>query len=495
MKISHALRTTTSSAVATLATMGHHVNDLLKARTNLVDLSYIISHLEGKIAELETAGANLLLKNNILQDHLAEMQEVGFELLQEKQGEIEELQAVGADLLEENDKLEVLTEHLALELDLQQATADQFEELASHEQVIIEAGILYVERLSEELYRTEARARDTHFLLMDDPDRKKDVIETQEEQIAKLHKKSDAANAHIATLEAKIVADGAKYRALLAHSQMIHIQTEQIASLTSTIHTLEHHAAVALAAHTANVARAKTDAKTIRKKARRIAEVEANIVRLEAREAQAEAKNVKDSEIVAEQAADIVDLKDRIKELEVEAVVVWAGERAEQKRLEERAHLAEQRVVFLEDEKISTADKTKATITKLAVLHAKELVAARTRNAADVDDNSIDFPATPATMIPETESTTTAPTTPIASSSSQDFSLNCQHHFSTRFVVRSDSAFAQASIAEPGHFVTDARKIVQRGGNSYVTPLLLPAWPECSGRVEDGRSPKRVKRI
>ncbi|KAJ7117688.1 hypothetical protein C8R44DRAFT_879243 [Mycena epipterygia] len=447
------------TAVTTLANVGQGIRDILNARKGIVDLSYYIATLQADFAEQQEICQELLAEKN---NEINDLQVAEADLLEENrslQDQLAEIREVGVDLLEENDKLEVLTEHLALELDLQQATADQFRELASHQQVIVEAGILYVERLSEELYRTEARARDTQFLLMDDLDRKKDVIETQEAQIAKLHKKSDAANAHIATLEAKIVADGAKYRALLAHSQMIHTQTEQIASLTSTIHTLQHHAAVALAAHTAEVARANADAKTIIEQAGKIEELEAAVVRFEESAAQALNENVKKGKKIAYLNAHIKELEAQACEVTTKGVLHQLRVAEHIEGLEKRAREAEERAASLEREKIDTADKTKATI---AVLHAKEHAAVYTCSVTNVDADLVDVPAT---TVPQLEITTPATVKP---SSKAALTLDCGDHFSTPFV-----AFVQASFSQSGNFAKDGRKILRRAASTHVVPRLF----------------------
>ncbi|KAJ7117709.1 hypothetical protein C8R44DRAFT_879260 [Mycena epipterygia] len=535
MKVRYLIHTTVSSAGATLLKFGNDVRDILNAKADFKHLSYTISLLEGELATLRTAAVGVLHRNHDLEGtvhHLTEQADQANSAAAYYSGMATDQQAVidfgvsqaqllledtyrsearardvQGQLLEDSEQKDELLRRKTAQIEsLLQSLNAAHVHIAALESKVADDTRQYNADLLKSNFVQAARdissahaidqARETAAL-------KDELLREQAAQIHSLLQSANAAQDRIASLESKVVDDAHKHRVDLlesgrvqaardlAHTQSIDAQSAKTSALEILVRDLK---TAAIASQTAEVARAKTDAKTIRKKSRRIAEVEANVVRLEARATQAEAKNIKNSKTVAEQAADIADLKARVKELEVEAVVVWAGERAEQKRLEQRALLAEQRVVFLEDEKISTADKTKATITRLAVLHAKELVAARTRNAADVDDNSIDVPATPATMIPEAESTTTAPTVSIASSSSQDFSLDCRYHFSTRFVVRSDSAFAQASIAEPGHFVKDARKIVRRGGNSYMTPLLLPAWPECSGRVEDSRSLKRVKR-
>ncbi|KAJ7116079.1 hypothetical protein C8R44DRAFT_739742 [Mycena epipterygia] len=477
--------TTASAAVTALTNLGY---DVVNSRKDVVDLSYRIATLKADYAEQQEVSLELLEEKNseiddlssriaTLEDEFSEQQELNLELLEEKNDEIHDLKVGGVELLEENDRLELVVEHLTQDLDLQQATADQFGQLANDQQVIVEAGIFYVERLSEELYRTEARARDTQLLLMDDLDRKKDTIEAQEEELAKLHKKNDAANAHVATLEAKIVADGAKYRALcsngLANAQKVNNQADKIAAFSATIRALEDRAAATLASKAAAVDRANADAMTITRQDEKIKQLEARILGLEENAAQALAKDIEDGKRLAKRARRILRFEAKVKKLEVEAAEVAARALVEQLRASEhvealgkRALEAKEQIATLQREKVETANRTNATIAELAVLHAKKPAAARTRT---IDANLVDVSGTAATTVPQPEIITSAI---VKSSCQAAFTLHCSDHFSTTFVVRADSAFTHASVTQLGSFAKDGRKIV-RAASSHVAPRLF----------------------
>ncbi|KAJ7491884.1 hypothetical protein FB451DRAFT_1388337 [Mycena latifolia] len=460
-----------------------------------------------------------------------------------------ELKTAALELWQVNELLEADIVQLAKEADEKAAEAAYYSALSVDQQTLIEFGVKCVEEQLEDVHRSDAQTRDTQLQFMEELKAKDNVIGLQAAQLKAFLEADAAAKIKIAELEAKVIKEAGAHRAHLSsiddaaqlkisalearllqdtvehaaklknleHTQaardsssalIIANQASKIAALNSTINKLEAGAAAALLAEASQAdaikgleaviqklratgvatriaedARAAADAKSIRKRNGKIAKMEKSATEMRGKD--------------AVQAAKIDELEARVKRLQADAVEVAHKAVVNQLCVTELVQGLEQRVVAAEERAKKTQEEGKATIAHLAVRHAKELAASRVRLVADTDvimAHKANTPLVNTQCQPTDDSDASIvilkPITPVPPST-VDFSLDCEYHFSTRFVVRADSAIAQASIAAPAPFIRTNRKIVRRGGNSEITPLLLPAWPERGGRVEDSRCTRR----
>ncbi|KAJ7781876.1 hypothetical protein DFH07DRAFT_1017665 [Mycena maculata] len=427
-------------------------------------------------------------------------------------------QAAASELFDLSLDLQCWIIALAKEAETQKETAEHDRHIANDQAGTIELGTACVLSLLEEIAVSEARARISQFELIDENAVKEERIRSQASELKALREAHVAAQAQIATLEAvlrksdlahqvelsKVIRDNTARQ--LARAQDNEVQASKIEELSSTIDILKAGAAAALIEKAHQDARAATDAKEIRRKARKIKVLEAKIISMEKGAEEALVREGEQTKQLEEQATQIRALQDEVKQAKVvmkkgaaqalvketkdtrqldEQASYIRGLQAEVKQaradamdrattaideglglaehireVEIRALKAEERVASLQKEQVMATEKAERTIAELAARHAREVAS---------------------TQVP--------PTIPHSTG-------GCAHPFTPAFVVRAQSAFAQASIAAPGNFghIQSGRKIVRRGGSSQVTPLLLPAWPESRGRVEDARASKRLRR-
>ncbi|KAJ7696436.1 hypothetical protein B0H17DRAFT_1197952 [Mycena rosella] len=188
------------------------------------------------------------------------------------------------------------------------------------------------------------------------------------------------------------------------------------------------------------------------------------------------------------------ELEARVEQLGSEALDVAAKTIVNGLRVTERLQGLEERAIDVEGRAENILRDSKASVKALAIHHAKDLAAAHDRPAppADIDAAMADAPEVVNATNPDVPLYTYPPIAAAhvppaiaAPKSTADFSFGCEYYFSTRFAVRADSSLAQASIAAPARFVKSARQIVQRGGDSALTPLLLPAWPGEKKKTND----------
>ncbi|KAJ7017711.1 hypothetical protein C8F04DRAFT_1332411 [Mycena alexandri] len=403
---------------------------------------------------------------------------------------------------------------LLLVADLEQTVV----EMAKHagEAAGIEHGVAYVEELLEEVqgYKEKQVAKlaaaydDEQVHVKKQMCNTEKIISEQQDEIATLRAISKDEQTQIAKLEEKIVkAAGDEMRLLetskahaareRAHKQTTEIQADKIHTLSTTIMALEAGAAASLVDQTVKDATTIASTKTLRKKIRTL---EANVSVYQTRDARAAAQLVEDTKTIANQRDEISRLTADVKRLENCAVESAAKAVVKQLQVTEQVKTLEERAAEAEKELERTRRAAKNTVKHLADRHVKEFANARVGyiRIGELDTNKSDISSTPTNVSDSSgyiEESPSHSSDNMRQSPDESFSMNCSYHFSTRFIVSANSPLAQASIAAPARFVRDQRKIVRRGGNSTMTPLLLPGWPEPRSREEDSRASKRARRI
>ncbi|KAJ7722971.1 hypothetical protein B0H16DRAFT_1473116 [Mycena metata] len=278
-----------------------------------------------------------------------------------------------------------------------------------------------------------------------------------------------------------------------ADRRTIETQADKILALSKTITASEVSAAASLADQTAKDAATVASTQGLRKKVRAL---EGKISAYRDSDARATAQLAEHTNTIASQVEEISRLTADVKNLNSRAVESAAQAVAKQLHVTEQVKHLERRVAEREEELERRRRAAKETVKHLADRHVKELADARASYMAiELDASMGDLNPTSANISTSSVCIDKSVSRCIRQSYDGNFSINCGYHFATQFIVHVNSPFAQASIAAPAPFVRDQRKIVRRGGNSIVTPLLLPGWPALRSREEDNRSPKRARRI
>ncbi|KAJ7504189.1 hypothetical protein B0H11DRAFT_2221635 [Mycena galericulata] len=485
-----------------------HYRTLADEYAELIDMGalWIVGALE-KIAVVEHAAREMqveLVEEIALRDRRINSQE----------GKIQAFRTAASELARQNANLKQELACVTEEMLEQQAAADNYSALAGDYAETIDVGVLWILGALEKIAVVEHGAREAQVELMEEIALKDQLIGEQDDEAQALHESHAAALARIAVLEAELIKkslDQKQHLAKTRHRQaarelasakVIYAKEVEIRQISKAFDAHKADAAAALAQHAEEAVQAAANAK---KYAKKVKVLKTQVAGLEATSKRARIKQ-------EEQAGEIAVLK-----VELESARADARERAakavvEQLRVaalvqgaETRAREAEERAKAAEREKAIVRERAEVTVALLARRHAEELVAyTKLSTACDVDMDGIaataetaaafvsaitaaEIPAPTATAADAdmVETVTETPTKEVParvgftpSITSTDFSLNCSVHFATRFVVRADSPFAQASVAEPSRFVPRSeRRIVRRGGDSVVTPLLLPAWP------------------
>ncbi|KAJ7504235.1 hypothetical protein B0H11DRAFT_1905509 [Mycena galericulata] len=422
-------------------------------------------------------------------------------------GELAGLQNAVIDLLDVNVQLEEQLAWIAKEAETDKTAAAYYSDLADEQQTWLELGLTCVIDLLERLAVAEDQARNMQIDLKADLAGKDDTIASQAAQLETMCNAQDAAAARIATLEAQLVANARQHESQLldirrdqdarelATAQVNRAQASQIKDLSAQLDTLKTESATALARQAEHDARADVDAKQIRKQARNVKALKSTITQMEKNAVQALEKDVGRVEELKTQAEHIAALQTEVATMKADTTAKATETVVRQLQVtehlasaENRARAAEERVTVLEKKQVVVAEKVKATVIELAARHAEELAAARIHHPR-VDADMADAPEVAADIPATSNDSKDAGSTVDAS-----FSLGCGFHFTASFIVRSQSSFAQASVTSPSQFARSDRKVVRRGGNSLVTPLLLPAWPELRRREENARASKRIRR-
>ncbi|KAJ7661803.1 hypothetical protein B0H17DRAFT_1212126 [Mycena rosella] len=538
------------SIVSPLLKVSRGLQNLVGDGSTIAQLAYTIARLEAQLAESEATRMALLNSNEGLS---ANAYYFGGEL-QQASAETAQLRALAEDqqslmqfgldavqhMMEEGCRADVQARQMQLML---------IEEVAKQEgivkvqevkiQVLLEADAdaqVTVAHLHARL-ADNAAAHSLHLAAVEESAKLKiAVLESKLEQVAATtlkdvqhaqlnrdlaHSKTVAKQAaEIAALESKI--EDLKAGVLLRYQEVrdahanreraavdtIASQAKMIENLHATVHDLQAAALASKVAHTAttkalSIVIEELKAKELAANAARDARAATDgaiIHKLKNKTNQLKAKSKKTAAEALLKDQTIAQLEARIQQLGAEALDAATKAVANQLQVTERLQALELHAVDAEEKAEKLMCDSKTTVKTLAALHAKKLATARARPAtvADVDATMVDAPQTSAdidmdVVAQSPPAVAAAVSAIIAAPQSADFSLDCPFYFSTRFVVRADSSFAQASIAAPAHFTTEERHIVRRGTNSAVTPLLLPVWPGCAGWVEDSRSSKRSR--
>ncbi|KAJ7504201.1 hypothetical protein B0H11DRAFT_507455 [Mycena galericulata] len=493
-----------------------HYRTLADEYAELIDLGvlWVVGALE-KIAVVEHAAREM-------QVELVEEIALRDRRIAEQDEEAQVLKIAASELARQN---AVLKQELACVTDemlQQQAAADHYSELASDYAETIDVGVLCILGALEKIAVVEHGAREAQVELMEEIALKDQLIGEQDDEAQALREAHDAALARIAVLEAELDKKSrdqqeqlskTRHRQAareLASAKIIHSKEVEIRQISKAFDALKADTAAALARQVEKDAEAAANAKKYGKK---IKALKLQVAGLEATSKRALIKQAEQAREMEAQAGEIAVLKAELESARVDARERAAKAVVEQLRVagvvqgaETRAREAEERAKDAEREKASARESAKITVALLARRHAEELALVNNKlgTAGDVDmvgtiataetsaaivsgTTAVETPAPTATAADAdmVDTVTETPTNEVParvgftpSITSTDFSLDCQVHFATQFIVRADSQFAQASVAEPSRFVPRSeRKIVRRGGDSVVTPLLLPAWP------------------
>ncbi|KAJ7087717.1 hypothetical protein C8R43DRAFT_1244837 [Mycena crocata] len=416
-----------------------------------------------------------------------------------------------ATLKEADSQKELVIKYLGQQLNCAETTAARLIDTVEGQQNLIAMGLGGVQDLLEDVYRFEARTREADLKFVEDLAAKDDLFKIQATRIDALLKSAKAAQEDISTLQKKIVTDGAKHRRNLsavqhaqaardvAHANIVLSQQAEIDALKTKVTALQTDAAASQAAQKVLIAADAAKVALIRRQRGTIGTLRKRLDESEKSVGRGLADALKLKKAVATQASEITSLKTGTKALKTEvqrlktevkegkAEAVEMASRAVAQnlrvsgmmaRLQERAFAAEQEVK-------RTKDAAKATVAHIAATHAKERrIQSATKEVASNESGPVTSRANPTDIAAAN----------VPGNADTNFSLDCAFKFSPHLIVHAQSAFAQASIAEPSAFTTESgRRIVRRGGDSSVTPLLLPAWPAPEGREEDSRAQKRAK--
>ncbi|KAJ7931690.1 hypothetical protein B0H13DRAFT_2308400 [Mycena leptocephala] len=234
--------------------------------------------------------------------------------------------------------------------------------LVAHKQSLIDLGVVYIQDVLEEHYRSEARAQDTQPQLMDEVARKEEVIRLQAAQIRALLAADDDSQAHIASLEATLLknADAHAARAL-ADDLKISGQAKEIAALSGKVKTLRADAAAALVSKVALEAQVATDAEKLRRRNVKIADLAVQISTHKQIQARVSAKIAEDSTTIAQQSAQISQLQAQVTKLKT-------------KNIEDTSTLAMQTAEISELQAKVKKLKAKATATESTVVKQLRVV-------------------------------------------------------------------------------------------------------------------------
>ncbi|KAJ7698882.1 hypothetical protein B0H17DRAFT_1049631 [Mycena rosella] len=501
------------SLVSPLLNLGRDVNRLVNDDNIVLQLSYTIARLEAELADSEVAGMALANTNEILGAGLYKLAGT----LQDKTAEATQLRAFAEEhqsILEFglDAAQQFIEEGCRADVQTRQAQRDMMEDVerkdrllnkqAAQIKLLLQADFnaqLNIAGLQSRLVN-ESNTRAAHFSSVDNAANLKVAeLEAQLVQVAAVHEEAlkdvqhvqfdrDLAHsktiakqaAEITVLESKIEALKAgvlfQYQEVSdAHAKRERAAGETIASQATTIQnlhvTVHSLQAAALASKVADAAAINALSTVVEElKAKELSAYAARDVRAadDAKIIYKAKIKLKELKAVMEKSAAEAGLKDatvtqleaRVHKLSSDALDAATRTVANQLQATERLQAFEQRAVDAEEKAEQVLRKSTATVKTLAALHAKELAAARTRPATvTVDATMVDLLQTSAdtdvdvvAQSPPAVAADVLATIP-APHSTVDFSLDCAFHFSTRFVVRAESAFAQASIAAPARFL------------------------------------------
>ncbi|KAJ7509912.1 hypothetical protein B0H11DRAFT_2270243 [Mycena galericulata] len=461
-------------------------------------------------------------------------------LIEDQEDEAQALKTAASELARQNANLKQDLACVTEEMLQQEAAAGHYSALAGDYAETIDVGVLWILGALEKIAVVEHGAREAQVELMEEIALKDQLIGEQDDEAQALHEAHDAALARIAALEAALDKKSrdqqeqlskTRHRQAareLASAKVIHAKEVEIRQISKAFDALKADTAAALARQVEKDAEAAANAKKYGKKVRAL---KLQVAGLAATSKRALIKQAEQAREMEAQAGEIAVLNAELESARADARERAAKAVVEQLRVaglvqvaETRAREAEERAKDAEREKAATRESAKITVALLARRHAEELALVNNKlgTAGDVDmvgtvataetsaavvsgTTAAETPAPTATevdadMVDTVTETPTkeAPTRVGFAPSITDtaFSLTCSVHFAPQFVVRADSPFAQASVAEPSRFVARSeRRIVCRGGDSVVTPLLLPAWPAPRVLGTEGMpAAKRVKR-
>ncbi|KAJ7625601.1 hypothetical protein FB45DRAFT_868788 [Roridomyces roridus] len=389
-------------------------------------------------------------------------------LLLEQQ--LAQLHKTACDLLGRNVSLEAYICFLQQDRDRQAASNAYYVKLAASYASLLSLGQRVAIDLLEQLAVGEANARNIQVELMDDLAKQAALNARQAAELEALRTVHTAALGRIAQLEAeaKTQLSGSR-QAQVADAHVTEAQALRIKELEEHTKNLEANAIRSTAL--------QVEAEAVNAQQRGyIEDLCESIKTLQEDAALSKAKHVQTEARYRSEAA-----KDTVKIKALQHKLMELRKSADNDFLKDKRQTA--KIEELEADMDAVKTKAMAREAKLvSELRGKRLEAVNAKKCSaenDVDSEMSDANGGPSSTPPR---------------------LRCicsmgSHQFGPVLLVNPRSTFSQASVACPSSFTHQHRRIVKRGADNPVAPLLLPAWPVERQREEFAPpAAKRVKR-
>ncbi|KAJ7625498.1 hypothetical protein FB45DRAFT_921588 [Roridomyces roridus] len=311
--------------------------------------------------------------------------------------------------------------------------------------------------LLEQFAVAEANARSVQLELMGDLAEQTALNARQAAELEALRTAHAATLARVTQLEAEAkIQHSSALGAQVAYAQVTEAQALHIKELNEHVKKLKADVTLSAALQT------EADAVNAQQ-GRRLQELSENVQTLQVDLAVSKAKHVQTEARYRSEAT-----KDAVKIKALQVKIIQQRKSADDDFLKDKRQTAkiEELKVELDVIKNKAMAREAKLVTELAGKRARDAEVKKSSEVMDADVNA-------------GPSNTTPPRCVCAMRS---------HRFQPVLLVDPKSTFAQASVAYPSAFTHDSRRIVQRGGDKFEAPLLLPAWPVERKREEFAES-------